>query len=546
MNWLKRSFATLTGVDKELTALSSLVPPSLGFGDDRERFIGYGWTAAACALATALALMLRDLLGPANLVLLYLMAVVLVALRFGRKPGILASFLAVLTFDIFLVPPYYSLTVNEPQYLLTFAIMLIVALIISNLTTHLHYQARMAQYRERRAGALFDLSKELSAALTNAVIIDIGTRHLEAMFQADVTLLLPDRQGKLQPPVAESKPFSGSSQVVLDCAQDVYDRQTADGLNGAARPDSLLYLPLRAPMRIRGVLVVVPENARQFLLPDQQRLLQTCAAQIALAIERVHYVDVAQESEMAMESERLRNSLLSAISHDVRTPLTAIVGLASTLASGRPMQDENRQELAEAIQEEALRMSSLVSNLLDMAKLHAGGARLNRQWQMLEEVVGSTLGMLSHALEGRRIDVALTPTLPLLDFDAVLVERVFCNLLDNAAKYTPPGSPLSIRAELEGDVVWVAVEDSGSGVPVEMREEIFTKFTRGDPESARSGVGLGLSICRTIVEAHGGRIWVENRPDGGACFIFTLPVGSPPVDDGLLDAADLAKPEDMT
>lgn len=546
MNWLKRSFATLTGVDKNLTALSSLVPPSLGFGDNRERFIGYGWAAVACALATALALMLRDLLAPANLVLLYLMAVVLVAVRFGRKPGILASFLAVLTFDIFLVPPYYSLTVSEPQYLVTFAIMLIVALIISNLTTHLHYQARMAQYRERRAGALFDLSKELSAALTNAAIIDIGTRHLEAMFQADVTLLLPDRQGKLQPPVAESRPFSGSSQVVLDCAQDVYDKQTADGLNGAARPDSLLYLPLRAPMRIRGVLAVVPENARQFLLPDQQRLLQTCAAQIALAIERVHYVDVAQESEMAMASERLRNSLLSAISHDVRTPLTAIVGLASTLASGRTMQDENRQELVEAIQEEALRMSSLVSNLLDMAKLHAGDARLNRQWQMLEEVVGSTLGMLSHALEGRRIDVALTPTLPLLDFDAVLVERVFCNLLDNAAKYTPPGSPLSIRAELEGDVVRVAVEDSGSGVPLEMREEIFTKFTRGAPESARPGVGLGLSICRTIVEAHGGRIWVENRPDGGARFIFTLPVGSPPVDDGLLDAADLVKPEDMT
>lgn len=544
MHWLKRGLAILTGVDRA-AALSTLVPPSLEFGDRREKFAGYGWAVLASAIATGLALLLRGLLDPANLVLLYLMAVVLVAVRFGRKPGILASFLAVLTFDIFLVPPYYSLTVKDPQYLLTFAIMLIVALIISTLTAHLQYQARIAQYGERRAGSLFDLSKELSAALTYDRIIEIAVRHLDAMFQADVMLLLSNRQGALQTSGAETHAL-GSPQLILQRAQSVYDRQIAAALhNDSDISDGMLYLPLRAPMRTRGVLVIRPKDV-QLLQYDQQRLLHTCAAQIALAIERVHYVEVAQEAEIAMESERLRNSLLSAISHDVRTPLTAIVGLASTLASSHTMQDDSRQELAEAIQEEALRMSSLVLNLLDMAKLHAGGIKLNRQWQMLEEVVGSSLGMLSRTLEGRCIEVALAPALPLLEFDAVLMERVFCNLLENAAKYTPPGSPLWIAAAQDADVVRVSVKDNGPGVPTGMSEAVFAKFTRGDSESVLTGVGLGLSICRTIVEAHGGRIWVENGNDGGAHFIFTLPVGVPPVDNDLLTVIDLVKPEGAT
>lgn len=541
LNWLQRVFATLTGIDNSVTALSSMVPSSLEEGDARERFIGFSWAVLACALATVVALTLRGLLDPANLVLLYLMAVVLVAVRFGRKPGVLASFLAVLAFDVFLVPPYHSLTVADPQYLLTFAIMLIVALIISHLTANLRRQALIAHYRERRASALFDLSKDLSAALTTTQISEIGIRHLEAMFQARVVLLLPDREGKLRIPEIASEPPSIPADTLLDCAQHSYDRQVTVGL-GSDTPasESAVYLPLRAPMSMRGVLVVVPGHPRQLLLPEQERLLQTCAAQIALAIERVHYVDVAQEAMVAMESERLRNSLLSAISHDIRTPLTAIVGLSSALASGRPLPDETRHELAEAIQENAIRMSNLVTNLLDMAKLHAGAVKLNRQWQMLEEVVGSALAMQSRALAGLRIEVALPSTLPLLDFDAVLMERVFCNLLDNAAKYTAADGLVRIAAERIGDEVSVSVEDSGPGVPKGMEETIFAKFTRGEAESSRPGVGLGLSICRTIVEAHCGRIRAENRIEGGARLVFTLPVGTPPADE-TSDAPELTR-----
>jgi two-component system, OmpR family, sensor histidine kinase KdpD len=281
-------------------------------------------------------------------------------------------------------------------------------------------------------------------------------------------------------------------------------------------------------MSTRGVLAVMPDNPALIQLPEQNRLLQTCAAQIALALERIHYVDVAQGALVSIESERLRNSLLSAISHDIRTPLTAIVGLSSTLATARPLPEQTRQELAEAIQDNAVRMSNLVTNLLDMARLHAGAIRLNRQWQMLEEVVGSALAMLSETLSGLRIEVQLPATLPLLEFDAVLIERVLCNLLDNAAKYAAAGGMVRIAAEVIGHEVQVAVEDNGPGVPAGMESSIFTKFTRGELESSRAGVGLGLSICRSIIEAHGGRISAGNRVEGGARFLFTLPVGSPP------------------
>lgn len=540
-NWLAHVFATLAGIDDSGTALSSITPPSLEAVDARERFIGFGWAILACALATAVALTLRGLLAPANLVLIYLMAVVLVAVRFGRQPGVLASFLAVLAFDVFLVPPYHSLTVADPQYLLTFAIMLVVALIISHLTASLRYQALIAHYRERRVSALFDLSKDLSAALTSAQIRDIGTRHLEAMFQAKVVLLFPDRQGTLSSDTLATALPSRPARAILDGAQQAYARQAAAHLDSIAiSTEGLVYLPLRAPMRTRGVLVAAPDNPDQVLLPEQGRLLQTCAAQIALAIERVHYVEVAQEAMVAMESERLRNSLLSAISHDIRTPLTAIVGLSSALTSGRLQSDETRQELAEVIQENAIRMNNLVTNLLDMAKLHAGAVKLNRQWQMLEEVVGSALSTLSRTLAGRRIEIALPATLPLLNFDAVLMERVFCNLLDNAAKYTAADGVVRIAAEHIGDDVSVSVEDNGPGVPKGMEEAIFTKFTRGESESTRTGVGLGLSICRTIIEAHGGRMRAENRMEGGARFIFTLPIGSPPPDEAL-DASEAVR-----
>jgi two-component system sensor histidine kinase KdpD len=268
------------------------------------------------------------------------------------------------------------------------------------------------------------------------------------------------------------------------------------------------------------------------MAPEQWRLLDTFARLIAISLERVHYVDVAQATTVQMESERLRNSLLSAISHDLRTPLSALVGLADSLPMTRPPPTAQQAEIAASIREEALRMNSLVNNLLDMARLQSGAVKLNRQWQPLEEVVGSALTSVRSTLAGRQVSVNLPDDLPLLEFDAVLIERVLSNLLENAAKYTPSGSWIAIGAALEArDHVEIWVEDNGPGLPAGKETEIFKKFERGQRESATPGVGLGLAICRAIVEAHGGAIRAENRREGGARFVFSLPCGNPPVVD---------------
>jgi len=243
-------------------------------------------------------------------------------------------------------------------------------------------------------------------------------------------------------------------------------------------------------------------------------------------------VDVAQHATVQMESERLRNSLLSALSHDLRTPLAALYGLSDMLVSGTQNLSPDARDTAQAINAAARRMNAMVNNLLDMARLQSGAVRLNRQWQPIEEVVGSALQSVGSALAGHSVDVQLAPELPLVNIDAMLIERVFGNLLENAGKYTPAGSRIVVAARAQGSDLLVSVEDDGPGLPPGREEVLFQKFTRGDSESAMTGAGLGLAICRAIVEAHGGRLWAEPvLPDvarRGARFCFTLPLGTPP------------------
>jgi Osmosensitive K+ channel histidine kinase len=242
----------------------------------------------------------------------------------------------------------------------------------------------------------------------------------------------------------------------------------------------------------------------------------------------VHYVEVAQQALIRMESERLRNSLLAALSHDLRTPLAALVGLAESLELTKPELSSLQRDTARAIAEEARRMNEMVNNLLDMARIESGDVKLRREWQSVEEVVGSALKAAQPALTNQRVEVAVPPDLPLVEFDATLIERVLYNLLENAGKYTPTGTVIRIAAETSGDRLLVTVSDNGPGVPEAQREAIFEKFTRGSRESATPGVGLGLAISRAIVAAHRGRIWVEDNAGAGARFCFTLPLGTPP------------------
>lgn len=511
------------------------------------RWSGYGWAAGACALTSLLATGLLPYFDLANIVMLFLLAVVLVAVSQGRGPAVLAAFLSVASFDFFFVQPRFSFAVSDVQYLLTFLVMLIVGLITGQLTANLRYQARVASNRELRSRALYEMARELSAALQQEQITSLGDRAIKASFGANATILLPDERDRLIAPAASAGGHGAESASLIDLgvAQWSFDHAEPAGFGTDTLPASaMLYIPLRAPMRTRGVLAVKPLSKRWSLIPEQRRQLEAFAALLATALERVHYIDVAQAAIVKIESERLRNSVLSALSHDLRTPLTVLVGVADTLAQSQPALLPHQAELATTLHDEAVRMNALVDNLLDMARLQAGDVKLNRQWQPIEEVVGSSLQARRRQLTGHRVKVALPVDFPLLEFDAVLIERVLCNLLENAAKYTPPGSEVRIEATLDKGEARLAVADNGPGLAPGSEEKIFEKFARGAKESATPGVGLGLAICSAIVKAHKGRIWAENVHGGGARFVFTLPLGSPPAlpGEGVLEEGEASKP----
>lgn len=491
---------------------------------------GYAAAAAACVAVALLATPLLDVLELSNIVMLFLLVVVGVGLAFGRGPAVLAAFLGVGLFDFFFVAPRFSFAVSDVQYLVTFVVMLVVALVVGQLTAGLKVQAEAATQREHRVRSLYDMSRDLSAALLPEQVGEIGARFLNAEFRARSALLVADDKDRLMPLTG------GQAAVDMAVAQWAFDRAEAAGLGTDTLPASTcLMLPLKAPMRVRGVLALEPGNPR-LLGPEQRRLLDTCASLLAISLERIHYIEVAQKSTVQIESERLRNSLLSAISHDLRTPLASLVGLSDTLSLTTPALSEAQHEVAKAIKAQALRMSALVNNLLDMARLEAGTVQLNRDWQPLEEVVGSALAACGPSLTGRAIQVNLPDGLPLMHLDAVLIERVLVNLLENAVKYTPSGSAITIHAQANSSEVVLMLDDRGPGLPEGQEERLFDKFERGQRESATPGVGLGLAICRAIVQAHGGRISGSNRRENGrlagARFAITLPRGNPPEDDG--------------
>lgn len=492
----------------------------------------YLWSVVASIFTAVVATRLLPFLDLANIVMLFLLNVVFVAVRFGRGPAVLATVVGVAAFDFFFVPPRFSFAVSDVQYLVTFGVMLAVGLIIGQLTAGLRFQARVAAYRESRSRALYEFARALSSTLVTDQIFEITRTFLERTFRAKVTLLLPDDADRLQLPAPTASEVANYESGALDVgiAQWAFDRAIPAGIGTDTLPDSdFFYLPLVAPMRTRGVLALQPEGRRWILIPEQRQQLDTFAALAAIALERVHYIEVAQSALVGMESERLRNSLLAALSHDMRTPLTALVGLSESLTRSKPPLAEEQQSVATALHEETLRMSNLVANLLDMARIQSGEVKLNLQWQPLEEVVGSSLRASQSFLGKHEIQTKLRPDLPFILIDTVLIERVLCNLLENATKYTPTGSRIVIAAEVNDGSLVVSVYDNGPGLPAGKEESIFEKFTRGEKESATSGVGLGLAICRAIVQAHGGRIRAGKSPEGGAAIVFTIPLGTPPV-----------------
>ncbi|OIQ88622.1 sensor protein KdpD [mine drainage metagenome] len=488
----------------------------------------YLWTLAICAAITGLASPLRNYFDLSNIVMLFLLGVVVVALRLGRGPAVLAAVVNVLAFDFFYVPPRFSFAVSDVQYLFTFSVMLGVGLVIGHLTANLRYQVKVATQRERRTHDLYSLSRDLSGALTVEQVVEIGLLYCKNSFRTGAVLLLLSADEKLYP--AEDG-ANGVAQYDIDVARWCLDHGEAAGIGTDTLPAlPLLYLPLKAPMRTRGVLVLALENPRLVLIPEQRRLLDTFTTQIAIALERQHFVAVAQDTLLAMEAERLRNSVLSALSHDLRTPLTTLIGASDLLKLQFGKESAELSKQLAAITQQARRIAKMVDDMLEMAHLQSGKIKLRKDWQSIEELVGSALHAVDQEqLAQHPLDIDLPADLPLVQADAELLERVFINLLDNALKYTVPGTRLGMSARVATKAVQISVWDAGPGLPPGREAMLFDKFARGHAESTIPGVGLGLAICRSIVEAHGGSIRADNRPQGGAVFTFTLPLQPAPM-----------------
>lgn len=476
-------------------------------------------TVLVCVAATLVATPLLGYIDLANIVMLFLLVVLIIAVRLGRDAAILASILSVLLFDLFFVPPRFSLAVSNLQYLITFAVMLATALITTHLTAVLQQRAREAGQREARTQALYRLAQQLAGSLTVQHVAEVSHGFISEQLDALSTILLLDETGKcLQPALSGNEARAAA-----------YPANAAQASGKRVRSDGALYLPLCTSMRVRGVLVVRFVCEPDDVGMETLSLLEAIASLLAVAFERLHYVDVAQATELKIQTERLRSSILSALSHDLRTPLTAMVGLADTLFLINPPLPEAALDTAQALREQSTHLAGLVGNLLEMARLHAGSVSLRREWQPIEEVIGASIKLLGSALSRHPVRIDLEPGLPLLEFDAVLIERVFCNLLENAAKYAPEDTGIAVQVQRCGAVVEISVCDHGPGFPANSHDELFELFVRGKKESDTPGVGLGLAICKAIVEVHGGRIGADNRVQGGACVRFTLPVGSPPM-----------------
>ena len=473
---------------------------------------------------TSVAWLMFPYFAAANLIMVYLIAIIAIAIRCGRGPSALASILSVAAFDFFFVPPYFSFTVTDIQYLLTFGVMLVVALIISNLTVRIRQQAELARYREHRTGVLYAMSHDLATHRGTGMLAQLAAKHLRDVFDAQIAIFLADAEKRVQLQRGELLFFELNPKE-SGVAQWVYDHNERAGLGTDTLPGaSALYLPLVASSGAIGVVAVRPKDPSLLLDPEQLHLLESLVNQVALAIERTRLSDEAQQAHVAAEAERMRSTILSSVSHDLRTPLATISGAASSLAEGREeLNAVARRDLARSICREADRLDRLLKNLLDMMQLEAGAVRLNKEWHSLDEIIGAALARLEGRLDGHAVSTVFPTDLPLVFVDGVLLEQVVINLVENAVKYTPSGTAIDLSASANDCDVIVEVADRGPGIPVGEESLIFDKFYRGK-FAREGGVGLGLTICRGIVEAHGGRIWAENRSEGGTLFHFSIPL----------------------
>jgi len=473
-------------------------------------------------LCVALATALFPYFSTENLSMVFLTGIVITALFYGRGPSILATILSVAALDYFFTAPYQTFAISNIQNILTLLVMLLVSLTISSLATRSRNQAQQLKEREHRTASLYEMNRKLSGAQGLQNLLDLAAQHLETEFASPTIIFAADGIGSLS---VSSKHLPQSPSPEIGLVEWTYYSGKMSGygtLNVPSNP--YLYLPLSVLENAVGVLTIYAREQPRLALPERRQYLETFGDQLAVTIERFNLAEEAQKARTQAETERLRSSLLSSVSHDLRTPLASIMGAASTLLEKGPTLDaRTHAELSQVAYEEAERLNRLVRNLLDMTRVESGGLKIDKEWQSLEEVVGASLRMLGNRRSEHHITTNLPMQLPLIPMDTVLIEQVLVNLLDNAIKYTPPGTRIDLSASAAPEEVTIKMMDQGPGIAPGDEQKIFDRFYRSNSQGS-SGVGLGLAICKGIVEAHGGKIWAENRPSGGAAFTFTLPL----------------------
>jgi two-component system sensor histidine kinase KdpD len=482
-------------------------------------------------LCTGVGWALFPYLALRNLAMIYLLTVVVLSSLLPRGPALFSSLLSVAVFAFFFVPEYYSFAVSSSEFVVTLVVMLVVGTLVSGLTARIRHQARVARQQERQSAALYEMSQNLTAISSLEELLAVAAEQLSRIFDSQVAILMPEADGNLT--LRAGQPFADEDVREALVANWVFKHgHRAGGGTGTLTAVKGIYLPLIASHHVIGVLRLETAQPDRILAADSLRLLEALSVQVSLAIERENLSRQAQVANLQIEAEQMRNALLSSVSHDLRTPLTVIAGSASSLVEGEKYLDsETKQELAHSIFEEARRLDRLVHNLLEMSRLQSGQAQFNKEWHVLEEVIGCALAQLDTQLGAHPVTIHLPPDLPLVKIDDLLMERVVINLLENAMKYTSPGTAIEISGEIQDQAILVTIADRGPGLPVGAEERLFEKFYQVAPGSAR-GAGLGLTICRSIIEAHGGSIWAANRPGGGAIFSFTIPLaaGAPILD----------------
>jgi two-component system sensor histidine kinase KdpD len=464
-------------------------------------------------------------LDHANLVMFYLLAEVIVAARFGLGPSIMAALASVIAFHFFFIVPHFTFALDEAQYLLTFGGLLVSGLVISVLASQAREQANAAQRRERQATISYDFSHSLTAAVGLDEIVQAAISHVKQVFNGNVMILLPEKEVLIPHTLNPNVTLNDQEQTI---AAWVFQNGQSAGRDTQMFPDTdIRYCPLKTTRSVIGVLEVRQIDSLDHLTSEQYQLLEIFANQAALAIERVYLAEQAHQTQLLREKENLQSALLNSISHDLRTPMASITGVLSTLYDDAAYLDEaTRRDLVENAWEEANRMNRLIANLLDMTRLRAGAMKVSHDLCDIQDLIGAALAELANKLEGRPVTVVISPGLPLVSMDFVLMSRVIFNLLDNARKYSPPDTPIEVRAQMADSWVEIEVTDQGPGIPPEEMPHVFEMFYRTQRSDAVGGTGLGLSICQGIVEAHGGRIWADTRPGGGTIITVALPLDS--------------------